>query len=96
MHRNERRTRALGGDAQSDLLGHRAARHEHRGGQAQQGGDLAFERADQRTVPVAIGMPAMFAAPFADLHQFLAGRALAMAADDDPAASSQRVLLVLT
>jgi hypothetical protein len=85
----------LGGDAQRDLLRHRAARHEHRGILPQQCGNPGLERADQRAVPVAIGVPAMLATPFADLRQLLARGALAMTADDDPAAPAQRVLLVL-
>ncbi len=59
MHRERRNARVLGVDAQRDLLRHRAARHEHRGLDAEECRDLRLEIADERTFAVAVGRVAV-------------------------------------
>ena len=55
VERDDPAAAAIGMDAQGDLLGHRAARHEDRGGLAQQLADLGLEGRHRAARAVCVG-----------------------------------------
>ena len=94
VERDDSPTASIGMDPQGDLLGHRAARHEDRGGLAQQLADLGLEGGHHATRAVFIGHQ-LLGRQRSELGEHVRGAAQAVASERTVAVVLQsRALLV--